>query len=52
MDFEIVPNNNEQTVCHCNIKENAELIAKILDYDVNNEVCPLAKFIKDFVNSV
>lgn len=28
------------TVCHCNVEENAELIAKILDYDVNGEVAP------------
>lgn len=28
------------TVCHCNVKENAELVAEILDYDVNGEVAP------------
>lgn len=27
----------EETVIHCNVKENAELIARILDYDVNGE---------------
>lgn len=25
-------------VCHCEIKENAELIAQILDFDVNGEI--------------
>ena len=25
---------DEDTVCHCNVKQNAELIAKILDADV------------------
>lgn len=29
-----------ETVCHCNVKENAELIAKIMDYDVDGKVCP------------
>lgn len=28
------------TVCHCDVKENAELVAEILDYDVNGEVAP------------
>lgn len=28
-------------VCHCNMKENAELIATILDCDVENAVFPL-----------
>ena len=34
-------NNREcdKIVCHCNVKENAELIAKIMDYDVNSKVC-------------
>lgn len=27
-----------ETVAHCNLKENAELIAKILDADVDGEV--------------
>ena len=30
--------NSDDTVCHCEVKENAELIAKILDFDVNGEV--------------
>lgn len=38
-DISIFKEDNK-TVCHCNLKENAELIAKILDYDVNNEVYP------------
>ena len=28
-----------EIVCHCNVKENAELIAKIMDYDVESKVC-------------
>ena len=28
---------NKNTLCHCNLKENAELIAMILDSDVNGE---------------
>ena len=28
----------EETVCHCNVKENAELIARILDDDVDGKV--------------
>lgn len=30
--------NSDDTVCHCEVKENAELIAQILDFDVNGEV--------------
>ena len=29
----------DEIVCHCNMKENAELIAKIMDYDVESKVC-------------
>lgn len=28
----------ENVVCHCNLKENADLIAKIMDADCNGEV--------------
>lgn len=28
----------DETVCHCNIKENAELIAAILDWDVKGAI--------------
>jgi hypothetical protein len=28
----------KETVCHCNVKENAQLIADILDVDVRGEV--------------
>lgn len=31
-----------ETVCRCNVKENAELIAQIFDYDVCGEVAPFA----------
>lgn len=31
-------NRKDDIVCHCEIKENAELIAKILDFDVNGEI--------------
>ena len=30
------------TVCHCDVKENAEIIAQILDYDLRGEVAPFA----------
>ena len=33
----------EETVCHCNVKENAELIAKILDDDVVGKVYQMPK---------
>lgn len=33
----------EENVCHCNVKENAELIAKILDDDVDGKVFELPK---------
>lgn len=32
---------NDSVVCHCNLKENAELIATILDHDTENKVCPI-----------
>lgn len=32
------------TICHCNVKENAEIIAKILDYDIRGEVAPYVPF--------
>lgn len=32
----------DNTVCHCNVKENAELVAEILDCDANGEVAPFA----------
>ena len=35
----------EETVCHCNVKENAELIAKILDCDVQNRIADISKTI-------
>ena len=33
--------DDDDCVCHCNMKENAEMIATILDYDTENEVCPI-----------
>lgn len=30
------------TVCHCNVKENAEIIAQILDFDVKGEIAPVS----------
>ncbi len=27
-----------ETVCHCKIKKNAEIIAKILDYDIEGKI--------------
>ena len=35
--------HDDSFVCHCNMKENAELIAAILDYDTANEVYPLVR---------
>lgn len=32
----------DETVCHCNIKENAELIAAILEWDVKGAIHPYA----------
>lgn len=32
------------TVCHCNVRENAELVAQILDYDNLNKVAPFVPF--------
>lgn len=39
----LVSVGEEETVCHCNVKENAELIAKILDYDVQNQIANIGK---------
>lgn len=39
----VVAVGEEETVCHCNLKENAELIAKILDFDVNNQIADIGK---------
>ena len=30
--------NDGDCVCHCNLKENAELVARILDCDAENKV--------------
>ena len=30
--------NEDRCVCHCNLKENAELIADILDHDAENQI--------------
>ena len=35
--------HDDGCVCHCNLKENAELIAAILDCDAENRVYPLEK---------
>ena len=31
---------DDDVIVHCNVKENAELIARILDYDADNEAFP------------
>jgi hypothetical protein len=31
----------DNCVCRCNLKENAKMVATILDHDVENQVCPL-----------
>lgn len=41
----LVSVGEEETVCHCNVKENAELIAKILDCDVQNRIADISKTI-------
>ena len=41
----LVSVGEEETVCHCNVKENAELIAKILDCDVQNRIANISKTI-------
>ena len=33
-----------ETVCHCNVKVNAEIIAQILDYDNLDKVAPFVPF--------
>lgn len=40
---------NCDTVCHCNVKVNAETIAKILDYDIRGEVAPFVPFFPECV---
>ena len=37
------------TVCHCNVKVNAEIIAEILDYDIRGEVAPHVPFFPECV---
>ena len=39
------------TVCHCNVKENAETIARILDYDIRGEVSPYVPFFPNEVDN-
>ena len=41
----LVSVGEEETVCHCNVKENAELIAKILDCDVQNRIADIGKMV-------
>lgn len=47
----------KNTICHCDIKENAELIARILDSDVNGELFsfdmkdPFTE-VRDYVNEL
>lgn len=38
--IEVETNGKGDTVCHCNVKENTELVAEILDYDANGEEAP------------
>ena len=33
--------NGDGVVCHCELKENAELIARVLDHDIEHKVCPI-----------
>lgn len=41
----LTTNSDECCVCHCNQEENAELIATILDYDTENQVCPVSELV-------
>ena len=41
----LVAVGEEEIVCHCNLKENAEMIAKILDFDVENQVADIGKMV-------
>ena len=41
----IISVEEEEIVCHCNVKENAELIAKILDFDVENQIADIGKMV-------
>ena len=41
----IISVEEEETVCHCNVKENAELIAKILDFDVENQIADIGNMV-------
>ena len=41
----LVAVGEEEIVCHCNLKENAELIAKILDFDVENQIADTGKMV-------
>ena len=41
----IVAVGEEEIVCRCNLKENAEMIAKILDFDVENQIADVSKMI-------
>lgn len=41
----IVSVEEEEIVCHCNVRENAELIAKILDFDVENQIADIGKMV-------
>ena len=41
----IVSVEEEEIVCHCNVKENAELIAKILDFDVENQIADIGNMV-------
>lgn len=41
----LVAVGEEETVCHCNLKENAELIAKILDCDADNQIADIGKMV-------
>jgi hypothetical protein len=38
IEYNTIARNSDDTVCHCEVKENAELIAQILDFDVNGEI--------------
>ena len=36
----------DKTVCHCKVKENAEIIAKILDSDVDGKIADVVEVVR------
>lgn len=41
----IVDVEDAEILCHCNLRENAELIAKILDFDIDHQIADIGKML-------